>query len=60
MAIDWDTLTWNGNPPPGNLNDDFIVGRDIEHCLFCDDFDWFDPGGSDSLWRWSSVVGAQP
>jgi hypothetical protein len=59
MATDWDTSTWNGNPPPINPNDDFIVGRDIEHCLFCDDFDWHDPGSLGSLWRWDSVVGSE-
>jgi len=37
--------------------DDHIIGRDIEYCLFCDDFEWFDPGSPGSLWRWTSTVG---
>ena len=46
---------------PGNVqNDDAILGRDVEHCIFCSDFDWFDPGGSGSLWRWAASVGADP
>ena len=31
-------------------NNDVITGRQIEYCIFCDDFEW----GSE--WRWPSVV----
>jgi hypothetical protein len=41
-------------------NDDAILGRDIEHCMFCDDFEWFHPGSPGSLWRWSSTAGVVP
>jgi hypothetical protein len=34
-----------------------LVGRDIEHCLFCDDFEWFSPASPGSLWRWTSTLG---
>lgn len=57
LATNWRTLSWDGTPHPSNTGDDFIVGRDIEQCLFCDDFDWFDPGGNGNLWRWSSATG---
>jgi len=40
--------------------DDVITARQIEHCLFCDDFEWFHPGGPDSLWRWTSSLGLVP
>lgn len=59
LVTDWNSPTWDGDPTPANPNADFIVGRDIEHCLFCGDFDWFDPGGAGSLWRWDAVVGAE-
>lgn len=58
MTSSWDTLTWDGDPPPTSGSDDFIVGRDIEACIFCDDFDWFDAAGAGNLWRWSAVTGA--
>lgn len=54
LATNWRTLTWDGTPKPDVINDDFIIGRDIEYCLFCDDFEW---GGK---WRWSSNVESQP
>jgi hypothetical protein len=50
LATNWRTLTWDGDPTPDNTNDNFIIGRDVEYCLFCDDFEW---GGE---WRWSSSV----
>jgi hypothetical protein len=59
-ATTWRSLTWNGNPPPNNQNEPFIIGRDIEDCIFCDDFDWFDPGGTGNLWRWTLALGASP
>ena len=37
-----------------------VTGRDIEHCLFCDDFEWFSPAGSGNLWRWDGTLGAVP
>jgi hypothetical protein len=37
-----------------------ITARDIEHCMFCDDFEWFDQGGSGNMWRWSNTAGSFP
>ncbi|MEJ2085898.1 MAG: hypothetical protein P8Y44_09500, partial [Acidobacteriota bacterium] len=37
-----------------------IVGRDIEYCLFCDDFEWHSPASPGSLWRWTSTLGLVP
>ena len=54
LAADWRSLTWDGLPHPANTNKTFIISRDIEHCVFCDDFEWFNPAGPGSLWRWSS------
>jgi len=54
----WESVGNDQDPPPGNT--EHIMGRNIEHCLFCDDFEWFTPGGSGSLWRWSSSVGVDP
>ena len=54
LAADWRSLTWDGVPHPANTNNAFVIGRDIEHCVFCDDFEWFNPAGPGSLWRWSS------
>ena len=54
LATNWRSLTWDGTPKPDTTNDDFIIGRDIEYCLFCDDFEW---GG---LWRWSTQVETTP
>lgn len=50
LATNWRSLTWDGDPKPDNTNDDFIIGRDIEYCIYCDDFEWGGP------WRWSSQV----
>jgi len=50
LSTTWRTLTWDGEPKPDSTNDDFIIGRDIEYCLHCDDFEW------GSTWRWSSAV----
>ena len=44
----------NGNT---ETTDDVITARDIEHCLFCDDFEWFSPASSGNLWRWSNSQG---
>ena len=58
-AANWRTPTIEIEP--GDVqNDDAILGRDIEHCLFCSDFNWFESGGSGNLWRWASSVGADP
>ncbi len=54
LSASWRTLTWDGTPKPDVINDDFIIGRDVEYCLFCDDFEW---GGE---WRWSSNVESSP
>lgn len=45
LATTWDSPTWDD---PSNAG--FILGRDIEHCLFCDDLEW------GSAWRWSASV----
>jgi len=37
-----------------------ITGRNIEHCLFCDDFEWYSPADSGNLWRWSNTAGSVP
>ena len=55
------TSNWDGDgnaedPPPGNT--EHVMARDIEYCLFCDDFEWFDPASVGSLWRWSGTLGA--
>ena len=60
ISTPWDTLTWDGVPEPDNINDQFIVGRDIEDCMFCDDFEWFSPASPGSLWRWSATAGVVP
>jgi hypothetical protein len=58
LATDWDSTGNAQDPPPGNTK--HVMGRTIEYCMFCDDFEWFDPGSSGSLWRWSSTSGAVP
>lgn len=60
VATDWNSFTWDGQPPPNNPDGIFMIGRDIEYCLFCDDFDWFSPSSADSAWRWTSAVGLEP
>jgi hypothetical protein len=60
LSTPWDSLTWDGEPEPDNINGQFIIGRDIEHCMFCDDFEWFSPGSPGSLWRWSATAGVVP
>jgi hypothetical protein len=52
-AVDWRSLSIGIEPIPNPNTDDHIIGRDVEYCLFCDDFEWFSPGGSGSLWRWN-------
>ena len=59
-ATNWRTESWDGEPEPDNIFDDKIIGRDEEHCIFCDDLEWFHPGSSDSLWRWTLAVGVDP
>ena len=59
-AADWRSLTWNGDPPPTNTQDDFIIGRNVEGCVFCSDMEWHDTGGSGNAWRWSAIVGMDP
>lgn len=57
LATDWNSPSWDGEPSPISPNVvDAIVGRDVEHCIFCSDMEWFSPGGNGNLWRWSSVV----
>jgi len=58
LASGWESIGNDQDPPPGNT--EHIMGRNIEHCLFCADFEWFTPGGNGSLWRWSSSVGVDP
>ncbi len=58
LAASWRTLSRGGNPPPMPNTDDHIFGRDVEHCMFCDDFEWFESGGAGNLWRWSNTAGA--
>ena len=57
LGTSWRTLSRGGDPPPVPNTDDHIFGRDIEDCMFCDDFEWFDPGGAGNLWRWSNTQG---
>ena len=54
-AADWDSLTWDEDPDHSH-----VISRDLEHCMFCDDFEWFHPGSPGSLWRWTSSVGLVP
>ena len=49
LGSSWRSDGNDQDPPP---TDDHITGRDIESCLFCDDFEW------GSGWRWSSTVSA--
>ncbi len=58
-AANWRTPTIEIAPDVVQ-NDDAILGRDVEHCMFCDDFEWFHPGSPGSLWRWTSSVGVAP
>ena len=51
LATDWDGKGNAQDPPPGNT--EHVMGRTIDHCLFCDDFSW-------GLWRWTSTVGEAP
>ena len=60
LATSWQSNTWDGEPEPDTINQIFLIGRDIEHCIFCDDFDWFSPATTDSLWRWTWVVPVEP
>ena len=57
VASAWRSVGNDQDPSPF---DEHITGRDIEYCLYCDDFEWFDPGGVGSLWRWSATSGAVP
>lgn len=59
-ATGWSSLTWDGDPPPGDVNAIFLLARYLDGCIFCADFEWFAPATTDSLWRWSSVQGAAP
>ncbi len=56
LATTWQSNTWDGEPPPDTINQLFLIGRNIEHCIFCTDMEWFSPGGNGNLWRWSKVV----
>ncbi len=55
LATTWRSLTWDGQPPPNNINSNFIIGRDVEYCIMCEDFEWYDTGGTGNLWRWEWV-----
>ena len=57
LASAWRTVGNDQDPAPFN---EHVTGRDVEYCLYCDDFEWFNPGGSGSLWRWSSTAGEMP
>ncbi len=48
LATGWGS---NGNFDTGGA---VITGRDIEYCMFCDDFEW------GSSWRWTSTLGQAP
>jgi len=50
LATDWTTPSWDGDPSPINNNAGFVIGRDVEYCIFCDDLEW------GSTWRWSVSV----
>ena len=50
VATAWSSIGNADDPPPSQ---EHIMGRNIEHCLFCADFEW-------GLWRWSSTVGEAP
>lgn len=56
-TANWVSPVLDGEPPN---NVGFLIGRDVDHCLFCDDLEWFRPGGVEGLWRWAVVVGAAP
>jgi len=60
LATNWQSNTWDGEPEPDTINQIFIIGRDIEYCMFCDDFEWFSPASPGSLWRWTRVEGGAP
>ena len=61
LATVWSSLSWDGQPPPNDPDTgSFIIGRDIEYCMYCDDFEWFSPSSPGSLWRWSSTAGVLP
>ncbi len=61
LATVWYSLSWDGVPPPNDPDTgSFIIGRDIEYCMFCDDFEWHSPGSTGSLWRWTRVEGGAP
>lgn len=59
-ATGWSSLTWDGDPPPADPNALFRIGRDLDACIFCADFEWFEPATGASLWRWSGTVGVAP
>lgn len=55
LATSWQSQTWDGEPEPDTINQIFLIGRDLEYCVFCDDFEWFSPGGAGNHWRWEVV-----
>jgi len=57
QATNWISGTLDGEPAN---NAGFVIGRDIDHCVFCDDLDWHESGGNGNLWRWSVTVGEEP
>jgi len=60
LATSWQSQSWDGEPEPDTINQLVITGRDIEYCLFCDDFEWYSPASPGSLWRWTSTLGLVP
>ena len=61
LATDWMSPSWDGDPSPADPDTAVaVVSRNIEYCLFCDDFEWFSPASSGSLWRWTSSTGVAP
>ncbi len=41
LATTWQSNTWDGEPEPDTIDQNFLIGRDLDYCLFCDDFEWF-------------------
>ena len=60
LATSWQSQSWDGEPEPDTINQLVITGRDIEYCMFCDDFEWYSPASPGSLWRWDATAGVVP
>jgi hypothetical protein len=57
LTSSWVSPVKDGEPPN---NKGFVIGRDVDHCIYCDDLEWHQTDGSGNLWRWSDVVGQSP